>query len=219
MLKIQKMLVGAMARLDEEMVINLVRQGLQMGIHPYVLLEEIRSGMERVGELYSKGDYFLADLIMSAEIFKDVLAMVAQLQAVQPTSRYGPIIFGTVQNDIHDIGKNITIGVLQYKGFEVIDLGIDVPGHVFVDALKEANSRILCLSGLITNSYDSMKQTIHLLEKSGLRERTTVIIGGLVNEAVRKYTNADYWSTDCEEVSQLCKDILRNNREAQVLTS
>ncbi|SMC47445.1 cobalamin B12-binding domain-containing protein [Sporomusa malonica] len=212
MLKIQKMLVGAMARLDETMVINLVKQGLQMGINPYVLLEEIRLGTDRVGELYSKGEYFLSDLIMASEIFKDVLALVNQDRVVTAQTLYPTVIFGTVEDDIHDIGKNITTGIMRYNGFDICDLGVDVPGQKFIEAVELYNSRVVCLTGLITEAFDSMKNTIDLLEEAGLRARTTVIIGGLVNESVRKYTGANYWATDCTKVIELCRNILVTNK-------
>lgn len=211
MLRVQKMLVGAMARLDDTMVLNLVKQGLQMGINPYVLLEEVRAGTERVGELYSKGEYFLSDLIMAAEIFKDVLEMVGNDQQGAASSPYPPIIFGTVEDDIHDIGKNITTGILRYSGFSVCDLGVDVPPAAFVEAVKRYNSRIICLTGLITESYDSMKKTIQLLEEAGLRGQVILIIGGLVSDVVREYTGADYWSTDCRKVLELCRTISVHN--------
>jgi methanogenic corrinoid protein MtbC1 len=218
MLKLQKMLVGAMARLDDTMVLNLFRQGLRMGISPYVLLEEIRIGTDRVGELYSKGEYFLSDLIMASEIFKDVLALVNQDRDVRTKSFYPTVIFGTVEEDIHDIGKNITTGIMRYNGFDICDLGVNVPAQKFIEAVKLHNSRIVCLTGLITEAFDSMKSTVLLLEEAGLRAQTTVIIGGLVNETVRQYTGADYWATDCTRVAELCRSILAtDNRIAQSL--
>ncbi|MBP2634528.1 MAG: metH 7 [Firmicutes bacterium] len=212
MLKIQKMLVCAMARLDEATVMNLVKQGLEMGINPYVLLEEIRLGTDRVGELYSKGEYFLSDLIMASEIFKDVLALVNQDRVVTAIASYPTVVFGTVAEDIHDIGKNITTGIMRYNGFDICDLGVNVPGEKFIEAVGLHNSRVVCLTGLITEAFDSMKNTITLLDDAGLRSETTVIIGGLVNESVRKYTGADYWATDCGRVIELCRDIFASNR-------
>jgi methanogenic corrinoid protein MtbC1 len=212
MLKIQKMLVAAMARLDETMVINLVKQGLKMGISPYVLLDEIRAGTDRVGELYSKGEYFLSDLIMASEIFKDVLTLVIKDPTVVPRALYPTIIFGTVEDDIHDIGKNITTGIMRYNGFDICDLGVDVPGAKFVEAVKQYNSQVVCLTGLITEAFESMKKTVDLLDEAGLRSQTIVIIGGLVNESVRKYTGADYWATDCTKVTELCRNILVTNK-------
>lgn len=212
MLKIQKMLVCAMARLDEATVMNLVKQGLKMGINPYVLLEEIRLGTDRVGELYSKGEYFLSDLIMASEIFKDVLALVNQDRVVTAIASYPTVVFGTVAEDIHDIGKNITTGIMRYNGFDICDLGVNVPGEKFIEAVELHNSRVVCLTGLITEAFDSMRNTITLLEEAGLRSQTTVIIGGLVNESVRKYTGADYWATDCGRVIELCRNIFAANR-------
>jgi len=212
MLKIQKMLVCAMARLDEVTVMNLVKQGLQMGINPYVLLEEIRLGTDRVGELYSKGEYFLSDLIMASEIFKDVLTLVNQDRVVNAIASYPTVVFGTVAEDIHDIGKNITTGIMRYNGFDICDLGVNVQGEQFIEAVKLHNSRVVCLTGLITEAFDSMKNTITHLEETGLRSQTTVIIGGLVNESVRKYTGADYWATDCTKVIELCRNIFAPNK-------
>lgn len=218
MLKIQKMLVSAMARLDEDTVMNLVKQGLDRGINPYVLLEEIRLGTDRVGELYSKGEYFLSDLIMASEIFKEVLALVNQDREVTPIASYPTVVFGTVADDIHDIGKNITTGIMRYVGFDICDLGVDVPADRFVEAVKMHNSQVVCLTGLITEAFDSMKYTVQVLEKAGLRPQTTVIIGGLVNESVRKYTGADYWATDCTKVTELCRKLLVTNKKiAQTL--
>ncbi|HWR37946.1 MAG TPA: cobalamin-dependent protein [Patescibacteria group bacterium] len=220
MLKIQKILVGAMAKLDEELVLSMVEQGLKMGVPPAVLLEEVRSGLVRVGEMYAQGAYFLADFIMAAEIFREVLLAVDHGEGVEPLNPFPPIIFGTVENDIHDIGKNITMGILNYNGFAVLDLGVNVPANVFVNAVKSNGSPVVCLTGLITNAYDSMKRTVELLDEAGLRPATTIIIGGLVNEKVRKFTGADYWSTDCGKVSELCREIFRMRYlERQVLTS
>lgn len=219
MLKTQKFLIHAVARLDEERVLSLVKQGLDQGIHPFTLLEEARMGMERVGERYNRGTYFLADLIMAAEIFKNVLTLVLKIEGMEPKSEFPPIVFGTVEEDIHDIGKNITIGVLKGKGFQVCDLGVNVPPRVFMDALNDTGSRILCLSGLITTAYDSMKKTVNMLEKEGLRSRVIVIIGGLVNESIRRYTGADYWTTDCARGTEMCKNRLMNNAKNSALSS
>jgi Predicted cobalamin binding protein len=219
MLKIQKMLVSAVTRLDEDLVLNIVKQALLREFDPFVLLEDVKLGLERVGDLYLKGDYFLSDLIMAAEIFKEVAAIVRKAEPPQPQSFHSPVIFGTVQGDIHDIGKNITSEILRYSGFEVCDLGVNVPAQMFVDVARQTGSRMVCLTGLITNSYDAMKRTIHLLDETDFRGHTTVVIGGLVNEAVRRYTGADYWSTDCIKVAELCKRVLCNDNGRSILSS
>lgn len=195
----------AMAKLDEDAVISLVKHGLDQGVDPQILLEEARIGMEEVGKLYGCGSYFLADMIIAADIFHSVLDLVLKTKSAEPKSAYPPIIFGTVADDIHDIGKNLTIGVLKSRGFRVIDLGVDVPPNVFAETIKTTGSTIVCLSGLITSAYDSMKATVDMLKVEGLRPDVVVIIGGLVNENIKNYTGADYWFSDCAKVGDLCK--------------
>ncbi|MCL6477290.1 MAG: cobalamin-dependent protein [Peptococcaceae bacterium] len=221
-LKTKKFLTHAMAKLDEDTVIHLVKKGLDQGIAPLTLIEEATAGMIRVGELYKSGHYFLADMIVAAEIFQDMLKLVLNAKTVAPAQNYQnypPIIFGTVEDDIHDIGKNITIGVLKGNGFQVHDLGVDVPAYAFVEAVQKTGSPLVCLSGLITSAYDSMKKTVNILEKEGYRPGVSVVIGGLVNEAVKKYTGADYWVTDCAAGSELCERILRAGIEKSALSS
>lgn len=216
-LKTNKLLTHAIARLDEETVINLVKQGLEQGIDPLTLIAEATAGMAKVGQLYSSGKYFLADLIVAGEIFQDMLSMLLKVKEVPLESSLPPVIFGTVEEDIHDIGKNITIGILKGKGFQVLDLGVDVPAHRFVEAVQQTGSSLVCLSGLITSAYDSMKKTVALLEQEGFRSKVFVMIGGLVNEDVRKYTGADYWVTDCAEGSELCAKILRAGNKKEFI--
>lgn len=213
----QNLLTHAMARLDEKAVLNLVRQGLEQGVDSFTLIAEATAGMTRVGELYKSGRYFLADLIVAGEIFKEMLNLVFKVKEAAPKSDLPPIVFGTVEEDIHDIGKNITIGVLKGRGLQVVDLGVDVPARVFVEAAKKTGTRIVCLSGLITSAYDSMRKTVNLLEKEGLRPGVFVLIGGLVNEAVRKYTGADFWVTDCAAGSELCERILLGKKKKSAM--
>ncbi|MHB1405144.1 MAG: cobalamin B12-binding domain-containing protein [Desulfitobacteriaceae bacterium] len=174
--------------------------------------------MTQVGNLYDQGKYFLADLMMSAEIFKDVIDLVA-VKVTTPSmpAQNTTILFGTVKNDIHDIGKNLTIGLLKFNGFNVIDLGVDVAPQDFVNAAIDYKASLLCLSGLVTASYNSMKQTIQALEQYGLRPGIKVVIGGLVNESVRQFVQADYWVKDCSLGVQLCSSLLEH--EANIAIS
>lgn len=218
-LKTGKFLIHAMAQLDEERVINIVKWELEQGVAPYAVLENARLGMERVTELYSKGRYFLGDIIVAGEIFQSVVDLVLQMKSIEPVTGLPPIVFGTVEGDIHDIGKNIIIGVLRSKGFNVIDLGVDVSPDIFVDAVKRSGSPILCLSGLITTAYDSMRATTKLLDAEDLKGRVAVIIGGLVNEAIRCYTGADYCFTSCTGVPELCRHLLKGYSTTENIAS
>ena len=214
----QQLISHAMAKLDERMFSSLVRRAMEQGTGSLSIIEEATTGMSRVGDLYKSGQYFLADLIVAAEMFKEMLDLVLKEGTLRPPPDFPPIIFGTVEGDIHDIGKNITIGVLRGNGLEVVDLGVNVPSQAFVDAVQETGSPLLCLSGLITPAYDGMKKTVRLLEREGLRTGVTVVIGGLVNEAVRNHTGADYWVTDCAAGRDLCESILRGKNAKTVLS-
>jgi methanogenic corrinoid protein MtbC1 len=205
------LITHAMLKLDDEYVKNLFQQGIERGADPAVLLEEAKAGVQKISEMYNSGQYFLGDLMVAADIFQDVASMALDAKTVLGASDFPPIIFGTVEEDIHDIGKNITIVFLRSKGFEVTDLGVDVPAAVFADAVRATGSPLLCLSGLITTAFNSMRNTIGLLEQQELRSGVSVVIGGLVNEEVRKYTGADYWVKDCTAGCDICDRIMRSN--------
>lgn len=204
----QDLLTTALAKLDETKTIDLAKQSLSMGVEPCVIIEEARKGLEKVGDLYGVGVYFLADLIMAAEIFKQIQALTINPEPQEEQGFSPQIIFGTVLEDIHDIGKNIAISVMRSRGLRVYDLGVNVPPERFVDALNQTKAPILCLSGLITQAYESMKNTITLIEHYSLKDKTTVIIGGLVNANICNILGSDYWVTDATSGMRLCKDIL-----------
>lgn len=196
-------------------MLSLVRHCLSKGIDPYILLEDIRTGVDMVADMYSQGKYFLADLVMAAEIYKVaqeiILGTSEEQQAENPQ-----VIFGTVEKDIHDIGKNIAITTLRQYRMSVLDLGVDVSAQVFVKKQQETGAPILCMSGLISDAYDSMKKTVDLLKEIAASQ-PVVIIGGLVNDAVCSYTGADYWVNSCIDGANLCMKILKEGKNIPVL--
>ncbi len=207
---VRKLIVSAVAGIQEEKAISLVRNGLAKGIDPFVLLEEVRTGVEIVLERYNRGEYFLADVVMAADIYKHAQQVV--LGPAGETSSHGgrpQVVFGTVEKDIHDIGKNITIVTMRHYGLEVLDVGVNVPPRVFLEKLRQTGAPILCLSGLISDAYDSMKKTVCLVKKSLGKRRPTIVIGGLVNEVVCIYTGADYWAKNCTDGAELCIRLLK----------
>lgn len=206
------MLILAMMRLDEEKVLTLVKNNLDRGYSSLDIIEEVREGMTRVGELYQKGKYFLGDLMLCADIFREASNMIKINNIPPPLDYYSPVVIGTVKNDIHDIGKNILAQFLVCQGYNIVDLGVDVSPGTFAKAIMENSSNILCMSGLLTISYDSMKLTIEELEKHNIRNKISVIIGGLVNEEVCKYVGADYWTRDCSEGVNLCDKLLNSKK-------
>lgn len=212
----ESLLAAAMAILDEDKVIALVKQKIEMGEQPLEIIEELKEGMYKVGKMYEKGKYFLGDLIVSGDLFMTATEFFRTNGPLENDGSY-QIVIGTVKDDIHDIGKNILIQHLLCSSFKVLDLGVDVSPETFVRAVKEYSPKILCLSGLLTLSHIPMKRTIEELIRNNLRNDIKIIIGGLVNEQVMKFAGADLWAKDSSEGVALCRNILY--KEQQFLIS
>lgn len=204
----------AIGRLRYQEAADLVRDQLAEGRDPLEILEECRAGMDVVGELYSKGEYFLSELILSADIFKKIANEIEPLLAgKRGGTRLGTVVIGTPKGDIHDIGKNIVSTLFKAGGFEVHDLGVDVPPKVFVDKVAETGAEIVAMSALITPTFESMKKVVDLLQEKGLREGRLVIIGGgPTTDAVRSYVGADLWSLDPKWGVNRCLEFVNKSR-------
>jgi methanogenic corrinoid protein MtbC1 len=191
-------LTKAVADLLENEALKLTRARLDSGEDPHVILEESRKGMEIIGERFSEGTYFLPELIFSAEIFKEITEIVKpKLEKEVQTERLGKCIIGTVAGDIHDIGKDIVVFMLDISGFEVYDLGVDVPPGNFVEKIKETGAPVVGLSGFLTLAFDAMKETVGAIEEAGLRDRVKIMVGGgQIDDEIRKYTGADAYGRD-----------------------
>lgn len=197
-------LVKAITALDEKMVIELINHQLANGMPPLDIVEECRNGMMAVGDLYSQGTYFLGDLVLAAEIFKGIAQTLSLVPSdYNRTKPLGKIVFGTVEGDIHDIGKNIAISLMQCHGFEVIDLGVDVPAGKFITNLEDSGSEILCLSILLNTCYDALHHTVKEIRKQ-YGNNIKVLIGGLVSEKLCEYVGADSWVTDARHGVNKC---------------
>jgi len=202
-------LPNAIADLKEDEVQKIVQDKIASGADPLSIVDECRHGMEIVGQRYKDKEYFLGELIMSGEIFKQAMATIEPaLKAGQSQKPIAKMVLGTAKGDIHNIGKDIAATLLKAAGFEIYDMGIDVAPDVFVSKLKETGAPILGISGLLTPSFESMKQTVQALEAAGLRNRVKVIIGGgIVTEVVRKYVGADAFTDDAPEGVEMCKKL------------
>jgi methanogenic corrinoid protein MtbC1 len=200
----------ALGGLQYERVEGLVEQALGAGTDPLDVLEQCKAGMDTVGELYSSGEYFLSELILSGEIFKKVVDTVKPLIADRrEASSVGSVIIGTPKGDIHDLGKNVVVTLLDASGFDVMDLGVDVAPETFVEEISRTETRILAMSALITPTFDSMKRVVELMKERDLREGRFVIIGGgPTSEAVRDYVGADAWTLNPVVGINMCKEFL-----------
>ena len=203
-------LANALANLDEDKVKKLVRERIDGGADPMSIVDECRKGMDIVGERYKSKEFFLSELIVSGEIFKDAMAVLEPMleagKQPQPISR---MVLGTVKGDIHNIGKDIVATLLRAAGFEVYDLGIDVAPGKFVEKLTDTGAPILGMSGLLTPSFGSMKETVEAVEAAGLRNKVKIVIGGgIVTEQVRKYVGADAFTDDAAEGVEICRRLI-----------
>jgi methanogenic corrinoid protein MtbC1 len=201
-------LAALLSDLKEQEALDMVKKKLTKKVDPMEILGQAREGMEIVGERFSSGQYFLPDLIYSGEILKGITALVEPYikEAETETEKLGKVIIGTVAGDIHDIGKDLVVFMLDINGFEVYDLGIDVPVQNFVDKIKETGATVVGLSGFLTLAFDSMKETIDAIKKAGLRDNLKIMIGGgQIDDDVRNYTGADAWGKDAIAAVDLAK--------------
>jgi methanogenic corrinoid protein MtbC1 len=202
-----KDLVKALADLKEKEALEIVKGKLSAGEEPLEILADARRAVEIVGERFANGRYFIPDLVYSGEILRAITEMVKpKLTKAAEVKRLGKVVVGTVAGDIHDIGKDIVVFMLDVNGFEVYDLGVDVPAQKFIEKIKESGASIVGLSGFLTLAYDSMKQTVEAIKAAGLRDKVKVMIGGgQISEEIRKYTGADAYGKDAMTGVSLAK--------------
>jgi trimethylamine corrinoid protein len=191
-------LITELSNLNEEIALAIVRSRLDKGENPLTILNDVKSAMEIVGKRFEKKEYFIPDLVYSGEILNEITDIVKpRMTGAAAAKKQGKVIIGTVVGDIHDIGKNIVTFMLDTSGFEVIDLGVDIPPQVFIDKINETKAPVVLLSGFLTLAFDSMKQTVDAVKAAGLREKVKICIGGgQIDDNVRKYTGADGWGPD-----------------------
>jgi len=200
-------LINTLADLKEKEAVKIVEERLSAGEEPLKILDDARGAMEIVGKRFAAGEYFIPELVYSGELLKRINDMVKpKLAKATNVKPQGKVVLGTVAGDIHDIGKDIVAFMLDVNGFEVYDLGVDVPAQKFVEKTKESGAPIVGLSGFLTLAYDSMKQTVQVINDAGLRNKVKIMIGGgQINEEIRKYTGADAYGRDAMAAVNLAK--------------
>lgn len=193
--------------LKEEEALALTRELLASGTTPQEILAQCQDGMTQVGRLFEAGDFFLGELIYSGAIFKRISGLLEEAAAgsSKPATSDRKVVVGTIQGDVHDLGKSIVVMLLASAGYEVIDLGVDVPPEKFIEAVKDSSARVVGLSALLTTSFAGMKKVVELLSENGLREMTKVIIGGgVVDQQSLDYVGADSFSRNAYEAVSFC---------------
>ena len=202
-------LAKLLSDLKEPEALAFVEKALGEGGDPMELLGDAKEGMSIVGQRFSTEEYFIPDLVFSGEILKRIVQMLEphlKDKKDDEGKRLGKVIIGTVAGDIHDIGKDLVTFMLDVSGFEVFDLGIDVPVQKFVDAIKETGSKVVGLSGFLTLAFDSMKETVDAIKEAGLRDDVKIMIGGgQMDEQVRDFAGADAFGKDAMEAVKLAQ--------------
>jgi 5-methyltetrahydrofolate--homocysteine methyltransferase len=206
----EQRLLDAIADMREDEALALARAMLDAGDDPLRVLELCRMAMETVGKRFQEGEYFLPELILAGEMLERIGDMAKPLiQAggdAAAAKKHGRVLIGTVHGDLHDIGKNIVTFMLDINGYEVKDIGIDVPVERFVEEIREFQPSVVGLSGFLTLAFDSMKETIDAIARAGMRENLKIMIGGgQVDETVRSYTGADAYGNNAMAAVTLCR--------------
>jgi methanogenic corrinoid protein MtbC1 len=207
-----RQLTRLIAALDEDAVLDMVRRRLAAGQDPLRIVQDCQKGMVQVGKKYEKREYYISGLIMAGEIMNQVGKLVWPVLCDKLSgNEHGRILLGTVEGDIHYIGKNLFKMLLECHGFTVSDAGEDVPSRIFLDKALEIKPHVVGLSCLLNTSFEFMRETVTLLKEQTpkLRPRPTLIIGGLVDEKVARYVGADHWAKDAMAGVSLCRRLVR----------
>jgi 5-methyltetrahydrofolate--homocysteine methyltransferase len=205
----EKQLVEWLSDMNEDDALALAnRMLLEDKKDPMRVLDLCRAAMDIVGKRFEEGEYFLPELVLAGEML-DLVGAVAKPLIKQgeggEVKKLGKVLIGTVHGDLHDIGKNIVCFMLDINGFEVKDIGIDVPVKTFIEEINAFQPDVVGLSGFLTLAFESMKETIAAFDQAGMRDKFKVMIGGgQIDETVRAYTGADAFGVNAVEAVKLC---------------
>jgi dimethylamine corrinoid protein len=203
------LLTSAIGDLDEEEILSMLNEFAAAGpdkTQAARAIEACQKGMETVGRRFETGEYFVGDLIYAGELLTESMDILKPVIGSATEQKIGKIVLGTVEGDLHDIGKNIFKSMAEAAGFEVYDLGINVPAERFVEKVKEVQPDILGLSGVLTMAVTSMKEAVDSLKENGLRDNIKITIGGAcASYEAMQLTGADAWSTNAAETVNVCR--------------
>ncbi len=205
----KKQLIDHIVELREDNALNLTKEMLNSGYEPQELLIHCQKAMDQIGKRFESQDYFLPELMMAGDLLSQITEIVKPLiqknDEGEGGSILGTVVIGTVYGDMHDIGKDIVIFMLELNGFKVVDLGVDVPISEFINAIQEHQPEVVGLSGFLTLAFNAMKETVEAIEKADLRSQLKIMIGGgQVDEAVKKHTGADAFGTNAMDAVNMC---------------
>ncbi len=200
-------LIDAITGMQDEQVLTIAREIMESGADPMAILDDCRTAMEVVGQRFGAGEYFLPELILAGEMMRQVSELIKpRLTKDSGPKKNGKVVVGTVKGDIHDIGKDIVVFMLDIAGFDVTDLGVDVPAEKFVEAITVVKPQVVALSALLTLAFDSMKATVDAIKEAGLRDSVKIMVGGgAIDDSVRVFSGADAYGADAMAAVTLSK--------------
>jgi methanogenic corrinoid protein MtbC1 len=200
-------LVDAIVNMKEEEALSITNELVKGGEDPMKILDRCREAVGEVGKRFEAGTYFLPELIMAGEMLTKISGIVKPLlKETTASKKSGKVLIGTVEGDIHDIGKDIVTFMLDVNGYDVLDLGIDIPPAKFVESIKDFQPQVVGLSGFLTLAFDSMASTVKAIKEAGLRDKVKIMIGGgQIDEVIKEYTGADAYGLDAIAAVNLTK--------------
>ena len=190
-------------------VVNRIQEALRSGLPPMAVLDSMTRAMAEVGTLFEAGEYYVPEMLIAARTMQDGMEILRPRLIEANVPAAGVIVGGTVQGDLHEIGKNLVCMLLDCAGFKIIDLGMNVSPEAFVQAVKDHHPDIVAMSALLTTTMPNMDATIDALRRAELRQRVKVIIGGApVTEAYARHIGADGYSKDASQAVKLARGLL-----------
>jgi len=205
----QERLIEAITNMDEQGALDVTDEMIANETDPLEVLDACRKAMEQIGQQFEEGLCYVPELILAGEMLKAITEKIKPLMAEEAEEeKLGKVVIGTVEGDIHDIAKDIVVFMLDINGFEVTDLGVDVPPARFVNAVQDTGAQVVGLSGFLTLAYDPMKATVEALKDAGLDDVKVMIGGGQIDEQIKTYTGADAWGRDAMTAVNLSRQWL-----------
>lgn len=204
-----KELTQSIVEMEEDKALDLTRQLLESNVEASEVFNAYQEAMEEVGKRFEKGTYFIPELVLSGDMMghaMDIIKPYLKGANIAEDKKIGKILMATVEGDIHDIGKNIATTLLSLNGFEVKDLGVDVPMDKIVTEAQDFGADIVGLSGLLTLAFDPMKDVVAKMKAEGLDDKKVIIGGGQMDDQVCQYVGADAWVIDAVSGINLCKE-------------
>lgn len=203
--------IDSVVNFEQDAIQDKVKEALKAGISPQVILNDgMIVAMQKVGQLFEKGDYFLPEMLVAAMTMQKGLEVIQPMLMKSGVKSSGKVVLGTVKGDLHDVGKNLVGMMLKGAGFEVIDLGADVPAEKFISTIKEVGDvKILALSALLTTTLPNMKETIKAVNEADLHKKLKIMVGGApLTEHFAKEIGADGYAPDASRAVGLAKSLV-----------